>query len=578
MDGNPTVLIQVEAQRWLAFSRPIKIFSTTQIADVRPMLNELSGLTAHGFHAAGFIRYEAAPAMDAALMVHPPNDDLPLLWFGVFQNPTELTEPPPATAPAPSLDFKPAITTLDYFQASSGVKALIRQGDTYQVNFTFPLVAPFQGDAYALFRRLIAAQPSDCAAYVHIPGHTLCSASPELFFALDSTGRIVSRPMKGTAARGLTSEQDLENIASLSRSEKARAENIMIVDMIRNDLGRIAEAGSVRVTRMFDVERYPTVLQMTSSVEATTHSSVADILHALFPCASITGAPKVRTMQIIRTLEKAPRGIYTGSIGYFGPGPTARFNVAIRTVHVNHQRAEAVYGIGSGIVWDSIPEDEYDECLSKAQVLSEQPLPDWALLETMLYSPDSGIFLLDRHMARLKASADFFSIPVNIPRILGQIHNATQRIPAMPHKIRLLVDRGGTPTIELSLPPPARCMRLRRAAKPVHSGNVFLYHKTTHRTVYDEHRKDLAVDEDVLLFNEQGHITESTIANIVIERDGRKLTPPGSCGLLAGTFRAELLSQGVISEMPLLWADILQADKIWLINSVRQWIPATLIT
>lgn len=578
MNGNPTVLIQTERHRWLSFSEPIRTFTTPRLADVMPILEELSELTSKGLYAAGFISYEAAPAMDPALLVHPPSDDFPLLWFGLYREPLVLKEPPSAAAEQPGM-FAPAITRAAYLAAIATIRDLIHRGDTYQVNYTFPLVAPFHGDPYFLFHSLIQAQPSECAAYVEIPGHALCSASPELFFAREPDGRIFSRPMKGTAPRGLTSEQDLRNIQQLRDSEKARSENIMIVDMIRNDLGRIAESGSVRVTRTFDIERYPTLLQMTSTVEGTTHAAVSDILKALFPCASITGAPKVRTMQIIRDLESGPRGIYTGSIGYFGPGPVARFNVAIRTVHVDQQRHEAQYGTGSGIVWDSEAGDEYDECLTKANVLSTSAPPEFSLLETMLWEPGSGIFLLERHMKRLGDSADYYVIPADLPAIRHQLEQATKSLSFKPHKIRLLVDQHGGTHIECTALPEsatASPVLLRRASHAVDSHNVFLYHKTTHRADYDDARKDLAPNEDAILFNEHGHITESTIANIVIERNGRKLTPPIAAGLLPGTFRAELLEQGQIAEATLTWDDLLHADNLWLINSVRRWIPATL--
>ena len=338
--------------------------------------------------------------------------DLPLLWLGLFHAP-EVWSDLPDTALAHTLGpWEPAIDRATYRQAIAAIKEQIAAGYTYQINYTFPLGAAFKGEPWPLFVQLALAQRGRYAAYVDTGRHVVCSASPELFFQ-KADGVLTSRPMKGTAPRGRTVAEDEAQRAWLFASEKNRAENVMIVDMIRNDMGRVAEVGSVRVPVLFEVERYPTVLQMTSTVTSRTNVSVADVFKALFPCASITGAPKVSAMGIIADLEPAARGVYTGAIGYLAPGGRAQFNVAIRTVVVDRQTGRATYGVGSGVVWDSDADEEYDECLLKARVLAAER-PDFELLETMLWRPETGVFLLDRHLERLADSAEYFGIAVDL--------------------------------------------------------------------------------------------------------------------------------------------------------------------
>ena len=355
--------------------------------------------------AAGFIAYEAAAGFDKALRTHKLKRT-PLVWFGLYREVTELPDLPSAKGKFEVGNWEMSVSELEYRSAIERIKRYIHAGDTYQVNYTTRLHAPFSGDPYALFASLCRAQRARNCAFVNLDRYSICSASPELFFEVDGN-RVISRPMKGTIPRGLTYEADLANAKALADSGKNRAENVMIVDMIRNDLGRVANAGSVRVASAYDIERYPTVYQMTSTVEAKTQASIGDIMSVLFPCASVTGAPKVRTMEIITELEKEPRGVYCGAIGYVAPGRNARFNVAIRTVMVDRESGRAEYGVGGGIVWESEAGDEYRECLSKAAVLTAE-LPEFELLETILWTPEEGYFLLDKHLKRLKQSAEYF--------------------------------------------------------------------------------------------------------------------------------------------------------------------------
>ena len=353
----------------------------------------------------------------------------------------------------------------------------------------------------------------------------------------------------------------------------------MIVDMIRNDMGHIAVPGSVRVPALYEIARYPTVWQMTSIVESRTRATFPEIMRALFPCASITGAPKVHTMEIIRDLEAGPRGIYTGCIGHVAPGGRAWFNVAIRTVVVDKATDAAAYGVGGGVVWDSDAEDEYRECQTKSAVLTARQ-PVFSLLETLLWEGAAGYFLLERHLARLLASARYFGIAVDGADVRRRLQRAGGTAGPQPARVRLTVSHEGIPGIEvgpLASQEPRQPWRVAFAPASIDKSDRFLYHKTTHRQVYDEARSSVHDVDDVLLWNTDGQVTESTIANIVIERGGRALTPPVPCGLLAGVFRDELLASGEIEEAVLGKADVRGAERLWMINSVRQWVPAVLL-
>jgi len=385
--------------------------------------------------------------------------------------------------------------------------------------------------------------------------------------------------MKGTAARGRTLEEDDAMAQWLHHSEKNRAENVMIVDMMRNDMGRIAETGSVCVRSLFDVERYPTLWQMTSTVIAITDAPFRDIMAALFPSASITGAPKPRTMQIIAELETTPRHIYTGCIGFITPGRRAQFNVAIRTVLINKDSGNAEYGVGGGIVWDSVSREEYLECQIKARVLLKRH-PPFSLLETMLWTPEDGYFLLDEHLQRLRDSAKYFGITLDLADVLEQLKALTVSSFDRPHKARLLVAQDGAISCEsspLDESEKHHPIQLRLAPTPVNSSNPFLYHKTTNRRIYDDARNARPDCDDVILWNEKGEITETCVGNIIVFHNGKFITPPVSCGLLPGTFRTRLIDDGKIAEAVLTVEDLKKSNNIFVINSVRMWRRAFLM-
>ncbi len=573
---NELVIHDSRTRQWLQFADPVEVIEAARLDDVLPALQRVqTAVGDHGLYAAGFLAYEASPAFDPALKVRDPTG-FPLLWFGLYDTPARLEALPSARAACLELPWTASVTREEYGTALRRIRRCLAAGDTYQVNYTFRLRTPFRDDPWALFVRMAHAQQSKYAAFVDIGRFVVCSASPELFFTLDN-GTLTALPMKGTAARGLTSQQDRALARRLARSEKDRAENVMIVDMTRNDMGRIAVPGTVTVPKLFTVERYPTVWQMTSTVTAHTCASLCDIMRAMFPCASITGAPKPRTMQIIAELETAPRRIYTGSIGFVTPQMRAQFNVAIRTVLIDREAGKAEYGVGGGIVWDSRIDDEYEECRIKARALTRRQ-PEFSLLETMLWTPEDGTFLLDYHLRRLLDSAAYFAYPVQRESVTAEIERLTCRLEPEPHKVRLLLDRDGTLHSEaVPIAPPAETpVRLAVASAPVNSDDPFLYHKTTHRRVYDAARKACPDTDDVLLYNERGQITETTIANIMVRTGSGWVTPPVQCGCLPGTYRAWLLDRGKVKEQVVTLEEIRRAPEVALVNSVRKWRRAIL--
>ena len=531
-----------------------------------------------GLYAGGFIAYEAAPAFDRALKVRTPISGLPLLWLGLYRRPHRHSDLPDGPAGEATLgEWRPSISAGAYAGAVAAIKDYIAGGETYQVNYTWRLQASFMGEPWALFVRLQQAQRAPYGAFLDLGRFAVCSASPELFFELRGDA-IWSRPMKGTAARGRTLAEDDLQRRWLHDSPKDRAENVMIVDMIRNDLGRIAHIGSIEVSHLFEIERYPTVLQMTSTVTARTHAPLAAILQALFPCASITGAPKVRTTQLIAELETTARGVYTGAIGFLAPERQARFNVAIRTAVVDRETGRAEYGVGSGIVWDSEAEAEYRECQVKALVLAT-PTTDFCLLESLRWSLETGYVLLERHLQRLATSAAYFEYPLDLELVRNRLHGLASTLPSRPHKVRLLVGSDGGVTTEataLSGDERNEPLHVALAAAAVDSADPFLYHKTTKRLAYEQALAAHPTCDDVILWNERGEITESSRANVVVRLGERLITPPLSCGLLAGTYRAELLAKDEIQEGLILVEILETVDAIYLINSVRGWMPAVL--
>ncbi len=577
--SRPMVLAQASlpTRRWLAFDRPRAVLEARRVEEVAEVVRRAAAAAEDGIWAAGFLAYEAAPAFDPAFVTRPPGA-LPLAWFGLFDESREvaLDELPPGGALRLG-EWTPALDAEAYARRVATIRRAIARGDTYQVNLTFPLRSSYAGDPWSLFRRLAVPPSPGHRAWVDLGGHQICSLSPELFFALDGD-RVTARPMKGTARRGPTTAGDLAQRRWLAGSPKDRAENLMIVDMLRNDLGRVAEARSVATPRLFDVERYPTVFQMTSTVEARTRRGVPEILAALFPCASITGAPKVRTMELIAGLEDGPRGIYTGAIGYLGPGRRAELNVAIRTIHFDRDRGIAEYGTGGGVTWDSVAEDEYEECRVKSLAVTAPPGPA-GLFETLLWDPaNGGYWLLERHLDRLIDSAAYFEIPCGRQEAAAVLERCAATLERRRSRVRLdLSSRGTLSAFATVLDAERRPWRVALAEPAVDAGEPLLHHKTTSRGIYEAARDRARGADDVLLRNRAGELTEATRANLVLRKGDRWLTPAAACGLLPGTFRAELLARGLLEEARLKREDLETADEVWLINSLRGWIPIELV-
>jgi para-aminobenzoate synthetase/4-amino-4-deoxychorismate lyase len=537
--------------------------------EVLPVLAEVETYAAAGCCAVGFITYEAAAGLNPDLPSARSPDGLPLLWFAVYRERYAAASAAVAegTSPVPPR-LEPDISRQHYLESVARIKEYIASGDSYQVNYTFTMSGAFSGDPLPLYRSISRGQQASFSAYIDTGRFTVVSASPELFFSLRD-GVIMTRPMKGTAPRGRWLEEDRLRAAALRASAKERAENLMIVDLLRNDLGRIAATGSVTVTSLFDVETYPTLHQLTSTITAAIREETgpAQALAALFPCGSVTGAPKRRSMEIIRELESGPRGLYCGAVGYVAPGGEALFSVAIRTLLFDRDRQTVSLGVGSGITADSDADREYRECLLKSAFLYRSG-GEFALLESLRLE-NGGYLLLDRHLERLGSSAAYFGFsfdPVRVGETLARHAAAAGGV----EKVRLLLAGDGSCT--LSAEPLADSdapLSIAISGIRVDSGDIFRYHKTTRRELLDSARTELADVDEVIFLNERGELTEGSYHNLLLTIDGTVLTPRRGSGLLAGVMRQELLASGAIAEATLYPEDLHRAEEIRLINSVR---------
>ncbi len=566
--SNPFIArVQTPGDHWLEFHDPVLVLQADSPDAVQRTLVDVEQLTRdRGLHAVGFVTYEAGAAFGMPVSLE--TGGLPLAWFALCEPAGVLrVGRHKRTADYRIGTLMPSIDRARFTEVFDRIKKHLADGNSYQANYTFRMNGAFEGDAASFFADLCDAQRGQHSAFIDLGRFAICSASPELFFEIRGLD-IVARPMKGTARRGRTPAEDRAARAELAASPKNQAENVMVVDMVRNDLGRIAEVGSVHVSELFTVERYPNVWQMTSCVQARSLAPLAEIFEALHPSASVTGAPKVATMALLRELEAAPRGVYTGAVGHVPPDGLASFNVAIRTAVIDRSRSTLSFGIGSGIVWDSEPDAEYDECLMKGSVLGQRPV-EFDLLETLRWSPADGFFLLEPHLVRLGETAEYFSVPLQLEKVRAAV--AVAVIDATgPLRLRLLVSRDGAVRVEQRpFLPATGVVRAALAAAPVDPSDVFLFHKTTHRRVYDEARASQPGVDEVLLWNADGEVTEGTIANLVAEIDGVRVTPPVTCGLLAGTYRAMLLEAGGVTEQVITLESLRRATGLWLVNSVQ---------
>jgi len=584
-----------------------RVLVARDLEEVPDVLSAAASAVADGAWVGGWVGYEAAPAFDPALAVVPSGgsafEDLPLAWFAVAdgRGPVDVPVDARPTVPVHLADWRAGTSSREHAAAVAAIRTHIAAGETYQVNLTFPLSAALDGRPADLYRQLVASQSGGYGAFVDTGDWVVASASPELFFDW-TDGVVTCRPMKGTAPRGPTLERDDRQRRWLEESSKNRAENVMIVDMVRNDLARIAQVGGVDVPALFTLEKYDTLWQLTSTVTARPRpdTTLVDVFGALFPSASITGAPKVSTSRIIADLEASPRGVYCGAIGFGGPAPTGpqwTFNVGIRTVTIDRRTGIAHYGTGGGITIDSRPDEEHAEAVLKAQVLQRRS-GAMHLLETMRWDPGEGVRQRDAHLARLARSATWFDIDLDVEEVAAAIDRAVRAVPAddpSPLRLRLLVDRSGCCEVTATPltvagghrgpgPPPVRAgsggsaagLTLAVDSVGVDPDDPWLHHKTTVRHVYEQATARHPGADDVILVNDRGEVTETTIGNLVVHLDGRWVTPPLSSGLLAGTEREARLAAGDAVEQVVTVADLRRADALGRLNSVRGWEPARL--
>ena len=573
------------------FRDPVETLAAASPAEVPALLDALDGARRRGLHAAGYLAYEAgkglAPAWRGVVEGSGGDgrgDAAPLAWFGLFERVERidadavaqcLPDPDGAWIGAPV----PRTARDDYLAAVEAVLALIRAGDIYQANLTFRADVPFAGDPLAVYARLRATARAGYGGFVWTGARAIASLSPELFFALRG-GQVMARPMKGTAARMGDPDADAAAARALADDSKQRAENLMIVDLIRNDLSRIAAPGSVAVPELFRVESFPTIHQLVSDVTARLPDGVGatDVLRAAFPCGSITGAPKVRAMEIIDAIETGPRELYTGSIGFIEPGGDAAFNVSIRTLlfpqgGLQDRPACATLGLGSGIVADSHPAEEWRECLAKGEFVGAAG-ESFDLIETMQFDPVDGIQRLEGHLARMKASAAALGFAFDRHGARNSLQSATFRL-RHAARVRMRLAPSGALAVEVSpLPRLAELpVPVALCAAPMAAGDFRLAHKTSLRAVYDAAREASGAAE-VVFVDEPGFVTEGSWSNIFVERDGMLLTPPLALGLLPGVLRAELVDKGRAVESHLRAADL--ADGFFIGNSLRGLVPARL--
>ena len=554
----------------LLYEQPVQIVEARAPADVWPAMLRLRDAARRGLHAAGFIGYEAGYALEAKLRPLAANvskgEAPPLLWFGLFEAVREVSDWLPDPASGWTSAPKPTIERAAYEAAVARVQEHILAGDIYQANLTFQAEVRTAGSPLAVYAAIRGRAKAGHGGIVHTGEHILLSFSPELFFTLEE-GRLTTRPMKGTAPRSGDPE-------TLKADPKQRAENLMIVDLLRNDLSRVSKPGTVKVPALFEVETYPTVHQLVSTVTSELESGLGpiDVIEAIFPCGSITGAPKIRAMEIIAGLEAGPRGAYTGAIGRVAPDGEASFNVAIRTLTLRPGEAVARLGLGAGIVADSRAEEEWRECLAKGAFVASECGFD--LIETMRFDPRHGIAELERHLARMKGSAGAFGFPFSRHDVRNELQAATFRLGGE-RKLRLLLSRSGAIAVE-SRPLPAspeEPVPVALAPLPVASDDFRLRHKSSARAFYDEARVASGAFE-VIFEDSDGFLTEGSFTSLFVERDGRLLTPPLARGLLPGILRERLIADGRAVEADLVAADLAEGFHIG--NAVRGLIRAVL--
>jgi len=555
----------------IIFQEPREVITTYNIDEVASCLEKIKSAINKGYYVAGFLSYEATYALYNLKQTI--DSDFPLLWFGVF-NDTNKQNNHIEVGNYKVGTWKMKESKKSYLANLHIILRLIADGKTRQVNYTTPLETSFSGDSYAYYERLKKAQKAHYNAFLQFDKFDIVSVSPEKFFSIEND-RVTLRPMKGTIHRGLSFEEDEKLAHWLKNSKKNQLENDLIIHLMKKELEQVAH--NLSVYDQYRLEQYPTLWQMTTALTAKLNNHVhpVDLLTTLFPCGSITGAPKEETIKTIAQLERQHRGIYCGSIGYFTPSGEAYFNVAIRTVTIDKLTNKAIYHAGGAITEQSLAEEEYEEVITKTSVLTKA-IPSFDLIETLLIE-EGKVFLEEQHRLRLKNSAHYFAFSLDEKELDGSLSNLKRTYNEGSWRARLLLSENGELLTEVYPLEATKLSKVALAKVPIDSQQTFLYHKTTERTVYENAKEGLAEDYlDVLLWNEAKEITEFTIGNLVVRKDGKLLTPPLSSGLLPGTFREHLLANNIIEECVLHVEDLKDVTDIWLINSVRKWVKVTL--
>ena len=546
------------------FTKPIKELKTRNLDQVEDLLREVEAYQEQGFYAVGYVSYEAAPAFEKKFAVHPaPLMGEYLLYFTIHEKVETLPFPEDYEAVDLPANWKEEVEAPAYQEAIKTIHHHIRQGDTYQVNYTVQLSQELKADPLAIYNRLVVEQKAHYNAFIQHDDVSILSISPELFFEQDDR-LLTTRPMKGTTRRGLTNQADLKEASWLEADPKNRAENMMIVDLLRNDMNRISEIGSEQVTHLCQVEQYSTVWQMTSTIESRLRPEVdlVQAFQALFPCGSITGAPKISTMEIIQNTELAPRGVYCGTIGILLPKGKRIFNVAIRTLQM--QGTKAIYGVGGGITWDSKWEGEYQETKQKSAVLYRQE-PRFELLTTGRIHQGELTFL-EQHLTRLREASRYFAYPFNEPKLLNKLQEQLAHVdPSLDYRCRIALQRNGT--IQLTITEltdlPASYLQAQLTEQKLDLATPFTYFKTSQRDHLGQS------DHEQIFHLPDGSLLETTIGNLVLEIEGQLYTPPAHLPLLDGIYRRHLLETQQVEEKLLTLNDLIDADRIYACNALR---------
>ena len=546
------------------FTKPIKELKTRNLDQVETLLREVEAYQEHGFYAVGYVSYEAAPAFEKKFAVHPaPLMGEYLLYFTIHEKVETLPFPEDYEAVDLPANWKEEVEAPAYQEAIKTIHHHIRQGDTYQVNYTVQLSQELKADPLAIYNRLVVEQKAHYNAFIQHDDVSILSISPELFFEQDDR-LLTTRPMKGTTRRGLTNQADLKEASWLEADPKNRAENMMIVDLLRNDMNRISEIGSEQVTHLCQVEQYSTVWQMTSTIESRLRPEVdlVQAFQALFPCGSITGAPKISTMEIIQNTELAPRGVYCGTIGILLPKGKRIFNVAIRTLQM--QGTKAIYGVGGGITWDSKWEGEYQETKQKSAVLYRQE-PRFELLTTGRIHQGELTFL-EQHLTRLREASRYFAYPFNEPKLLNKLQEQLAHVdPSLDYRCRIALQKNGSfqLTITELTDLPASYLQAQLTEQKLDLATPFTYFKTSQRDHLGQS------DHEQIFHLPDGSLLETTIGNLVLEIEGQLYTPLAHLPLLDGIYRRHLLETQQVEEKLLTLNDLIDADRIYACNALR---------